>query len=332
MNGKSAIWVTWEHQTRNKSLSGLLGIPLHEIVSEKKGVKRYAESLLKTFQLIRSCKPDVVFCQNPSIVLGFFCVLVKKLLSFSLIVDEHNAGIFPLDGRNRVLNWVAQYIIRNADAVIVTNTSLANQCRSWCGNPIVVEDPLPDFAGQYSANLPVFSGLAREDRRPFELLFICTWAPDEPYLNVLQAAEAFSSETLKITVTGNYNGKLNVSELPDCVHLTGFLSKQDYVSQLANTDGVLVLTTREDCLNCGAYEAVSLLKPGILSDTSALRQYFSSGFLFTDNSVGDLIHRITLLSKDKEFLRSQVECLRSKCEANDLANRQKVFNFLAKLA
>lgn len=332
MKGKSAIWVTWENQTRNRSLASLLGIPLYEIVSERKGAMRYAESLFKTFRVIRSKKPDIIFSQNPSIVLSFCCVLFKKLLSYTVVVDEHNAGLFPLDGRDRLLNWIAQYIVRNADAVIITNASLANYCRSWRGNPIVVEDPLPDFEEQYAANLPVFSGLAKENERPFELLFICTWAPDEPYLNVLQAAEAFSSETLKITVTGNYNGKLNVSELPDCVHLTGFLSKQDYVSQLANTDGVLVLTTREDCLNCGAYEAVSLLKPGILSDTSALRQYFSSGFLFTDNSVGDLIHRITLLSKDKEFLRSQVECLRSKCEANDLANRQKVFNFLAKLA
>lgn len=332
MNGKSAIWVTWEYQTRNKSLSDLLGIPLYEIVSEKHGARRYADSLLKTLRLFRSEKPDVVFCQNPSIVLSFFCVLLRKLFSYSVIVDEHNAGLFPLDGSSKLLNGIARYIVRKADAVIVTNTPLAQQCVQWGGSPIILEDPLPDFVGQYSIAPPVASSPASERSGPFALLFICTWASDEPYINVLQAAEAFSEEELKITVTGNPKGKLDALQVPDNVHLAGFLSKPDYVKQLASSDAVLVLTTRQDCLNCGAYEAVSLLKPGILSDTAALRRYFTGGFLFTDNSVESLKRNIQSLIEEHHGLQARVQWLKTRCEANDLANRQKMINFLAELA
>ena len=329
MNGKSAIWVTWEYQTRNQSLSGLLGIPLYEIVSEKQGLRRYVESLFQTLRLIRSEKPDVVFCQNPSIVLSFFCVLLRKLFSYTVIVDEHNAGLFPLDGKSRLLNVIARYIVRKADAVIVTNTSLAQQCTQWGGSPIILEDPLPDFAGQYAIESPVFGN---EKRRPFKLLFICTWASDEPFMNVLRAAEAFPEETLRITITGNPKGKADSAQVPASVHLAGFLSKPDYVKQLARADGVLVLTTRQNCLNCGAYEAVSLLKPGILSDTAALRSYFTGGFLFTDNSVESLKHNIQALIDDHHGLQESVRGLKTRCEDNDRANRQKVENFLAKLA
>lgn len=329
MNGKTSIWVAWEHQTRNRSLSALLNIPLYEIVSEKKGLRRYVESLSKTLRLIRSRKPDVIFCQNPSIVLSFFCVFFKRLLSFSVIVDEHNAGLFPLDGKSKVMNSIARYIVRSACAVIVTNTSLASQCQIWGGSPIVVEDPLPDFGKWYSVDEQFFTKSKAKNKRPFELMFICTWASDEPYMEVLQAANAFSREALRIIITGRYSGKVDPSEIPACVHLTGFLSKKDYVNQLASVDGVIVLTTRRDCLNCGAYEAVSLLKPGILSDTRALRSYFSSGFLFTDNSVGDITHCVQSLISRHDGLRRNIEALKLKCEANDLVNRQKVINVLA---
>jgi glycosyltransferase involved in cell wall biosynthesis len=331
MNEKSAIWVTWEYQTRNGSLSRLLGIPLYEIVSEKTGLRRYAGSLLRTFRLIRSEKPEVVFCQNPSIVLSLFCVLFRRLLFYAVIVDEHNAGLFPLDGQNKILSWVARYIVRKADGVIVTNDSLAEICRDWSGRPIVIEDPLPDFKEEYAISQKVEQGRMAENGSSFKLLFICTWAPDEPYMNVLQAAKSFSRDALRIIITGNYRNKIDPLAVPDNVHLTGFLSKSDYVNHLAKADGVLVLTTRQDCLNCGAYEAVSLLKPGILSDTSALRGYFASGFVFTDNSAENLAECIKLLMEQAHSLRAGVRDLKKACENNDIANYSRIREFLEKL-
>ncbi|MET4024631.1 glycosyltransferase involved in cell wall biosynthesis [Marinobacter sp. MBR-99] len=331
MNEKSAIWVTWEYQTRNGSLSRLLKVPLYEIVSEKTGLRRYAESLLRTFRLIRSEKPQVVFCQNPSIVLSLFCVLFKNFLSYAVVVDEHNAGLFPLDGQKKLLNWIARYIVRKADAVIVTNDSLAEICSDWSGRPIVMEDPLPDFKEEYAITQKVKKNMVVCAGRPFELLFICTWAPDEPYMNVLQAAKSFSKDALRITITGNHRNKIDPLAVPDNVHLTGFLSKSDYVNHLAKADGVLVLTTRQDCLNCGAYEAVSLLKPGILSDTSALRGYFASGFVFTDNSAENLVECIKLLMEQARSLRAGVRDLKKACENNDIANYSKIREFLEKL-
>jgi glycosyltransferase involved in cell wall biosynthesis len=325
---RSAIWVTWERQQRNHSLSALLGVPLYEIVSDKKGGLRYAESLVKTIQLIASKKPEIVFCQNPSIVLSFFSVLLRRLFSYVVIVDEHNAGLFPLEGQNRLLNLLARYIVRKANGVIVTNVVLADKCKEWGGEPLIIEDPLPEFNSQNQGDRSEKIG---HGNAPFELVFICTWASDEPYLNVIQAAKGFSEEKLTLRITGKHDNKIAEDSLPESVKLTGFLSKDDYVETLKNSNGVLVLTTRQNCLNCGAYEAVSLLKPGILSDTPALRRYFSTGFLFTDNSPEDIAKSIELLMHNHEAYKTDIADLRLLCEANDRSNQHKVIRFLNSL-
>ena len=324
MIGRSAIWVTWERQQRNHSLSELLGVPLYEIISKNKGGFRYAESLVKTIGLIRSKKPETVFCQNPSIVLSFLCVLLHRIFSYAVIVDEHNEGLLPLNGRNRVLSWFARYIVRNASAVIVTNDALAQKCRSWGGRALVIQDPLPKFS-------IISRREVNEANLPFRIVFICTWASDEPYKNVIEAAKSFPAAQLSICITGKYHNKIAKAELPGSVELMGFLCQDDYVEMLANCHGVIVLTTREDCLNCGAYEAVSLLKPGILSDTPALRSYFSKGFVFTDNSPEDIARSIGLLMDNIDAYRREIGDLKSICEMNDIMNQQKMNNFLKNL-
>ena len=54
---------------------------------------------------------------------------------------------------------------------------------------------------------------------------------------------------------------------------------------LYSADAIIDLTTRENCLLCGAYEAVACGTPLILSNTKTLRNYFNSGSVYVDNTV-----------------------------------------------
>jgi hypothetical protein len=66
--------------------------------------------------------------------------------------------------------------------------------------------------------------------------------------------------------------------------LTGFLDEQDYWELLASSDAVMDLTTLADCLVCGAYEAIAVNRPMILSNNAASAATFAGFGEFADNT------------------------------------------------
>lgn len=72
-------------------------------------------------------------------------------------------------------------------------------------------------------------------------------------------------------------------ECVDALDVAGWLPDMEYWQLLASVDVVVDLTTCEDCLVCGAYEAVAVGQPLVLSDTASLRNYFRRGVVFTRN-------------------------------------------------
>ncbi len=145
-----------------------------------------------------------------------------------------------------------------------------------------IPDPIPDLVRP--AEVAPLNGA-------FNVLFICSWAEDEPYLEVLRAAAALDSDIF-IYITGNSRGKEQQlgTTLPANVVLTGYLHEQEFNALLFRCDVAMVLTTRDNCLLCGAYEGVAAGKPLLLSDTRALRNYFSKGAVYIENTA-DLIAR-----------------------------------------
>lgn len=292
----SSAWVTWEVQIRNRSMAKALDVPLFEMLSNKSRWLKYPELAYKTFSLIRKNKVKTLFVQNPSIVLSFLAVLLKPIFGLTLVVDAHNAGIYPLEGRSILLNSIAKFIAKKADYVLVSNTYLAKIVIGWNGNPIVISDPIPDL------EIPSF--LNSNETKPY-IFFVCTWADDEPFQEVLEAAKHVD---IDIYFTGNYKKiyKDGIPNAPENVKLLGFVSEEDYVNYFHQSLAAMDLTTRENCLVCGAYEALALNKPMILSESRVNRELFSRGFLYTPNTVEGISKSIsTILHKHKE-LESQI--------------------------
>lgn len=311
------IWVTWENQIRNRGISSSLGLDLHEITCRKNRLQRYLFSFIRTLRVISENKPKIVAVQNPSIILALLALGLKKLLGYCLIVDAHNAGIFPLEGRSCLLMGISRLLQRGADLTLVTNDRLREIVSSNGGRAFVLPDRIP--AARQCGRFPVDSGTS--------IAFICTFKEDEPYREVIEAAGEIA-EDVHIYFTGNYGNKMEGVQLPGNVTLLGFLSEDDYWSLLASCDFIMDLTKREWCLVCGAYEGISLSKPLILSNTQATRAYFSSGCVYVDPDPESIAEGIALAVSNQAALSRDVKAFKIRVEKKWEVNLQELNKIL----
>jgi len=296
------IWLTWEIQRRNISLSERLNAEYFPIISNKNRLIKYPVNIIKTLFLYLNKRPGLIFVQNPSIVLSLLTIIFGKIYSIPVIMDAHNAGVYPLEGKFKLLNCLAIYLFRNASLVIVSNKYLAKYVKKNRGNAFDLPDPLPHF---YGCNIVKNNGIGQV------ILFICTWAADEPYLEVIKAAEHID-KSIKVFITGNSKGKEKqaTTDLSENIVLTGFLPDEKYISLLASCDIVIDLTTRDNCLVCGAYEGIEFGKPLILSNKKALKEYFYKGVVFTENNETEIASSITYAIKNLEYLIREINELK----------------------
>jgi glycosyltransferase involved in cell wall biosynthesis len=271
------IWITWELQRRNRELSKALCVKFFELseIGEKKNLfKKYLLGILKTGVIIFKEKPKVVFAQNPSIVLSLLVILMKPFARFKVCIDAHNAGVFPKEGKSRMLGAIARWIQKRADLTIVTNEGLRKHVNGNGGRAFILQDKIP--------SIPTVPKICLKGK--FNILFICTYASDEPYMEVFSAFQEISRDVF-LYVTGNYRKrKIDRTALPENIILMGFIPEDEYITMLNSVNATMILTEREDCLVCGAYESISVGKPMILSDTQALRDYFQGSAVYTKNT------------------------------------------------
>ena len=280
----SRLWITWEKQRRNQSTSAALNAKFIEIDLKDSCAVRYIKSIVLTLKAVWVEKPKLLFVQNPSIILSTLAVILGKISSLRIIVDAHNAGIKPREGQSPLLNAWANWLIRRADMTIVTNLSLSKHVTELNGRPGLLPDPLPTLT-------PPQHPLELEGKH--SILFICTWAIDEPYLEVIEAAKHIDPSTY-IYITGNWKKIANElpEKLPANIILKGFVSHEEFDALLFSVDVIMDLTTRTDCMVCGAYEAVAAKKPQILSSTPVLQNYFTKASVYTSNDAHSIASAI----------------------------------------
>jgi hypothetical protein len=133
-------------------------------------------------------------------------------------------------------------------------------------------------------------------------------------MNVIDSGRLLHSG-ISIFITGNYHGKLkNIKEIPENIQFTGYLSTVNYWSQLLSSDIIMDLTTPEDCLVCGAYEALAIPKPMILSDTKINREYFFTGCIYSKSSSADIAEAILKTSEEINDQITNVKILKEKIQ------------------
>ena len=304
-----AVWVTWERHRRTRELASDLGITLIELVARGNALRRYPVLLLRTLAAIVRTRPTRVFVQCPSIVLTAWVLVLKTFGRFQTIADLHNEAVEPFihgfPGYRALLRWIH----RRADLNIVTNGALAEIVRASGGRAAVLPDKIPAIHGSASPGRP--------DARL--VVFVCTYAPDEPYTAVIEAARLLGPH-VAVHITGN-PGRTVLPRLPQNVTLTGYLSEARYLELLAQADVIVDLTAMENCLVCGAYEAAALGKPLVTSDTAALRAYFHRGTVYARHDPESLAEAISVALRDNAELGDAMDQLRTELAADWTAQR-----------
>ena len=301
MRNRKRVWIAWETQRRSLNLSVKVNATRAIFDDEDKGLIRYPLSAVKTFLVLWKHRGQLVFVQFPSLFLAVAACFFKPLLRYTLVVDRHTDFSLelkpPYSLKERMILLLAAYTVRKADLTVVTNAEMAAGIDAAGGWSFVLPDPYPD--------LPTAPQKAHEG--PTEILFVSTWAVDEPVLETIEACRALQNQ-VKIYISGRMKKHFEkaVATAPSNFIPTGFLSDGDYFKLMAQVDCVMAVTTRPSTLVCGGYEAVSMGKPMILGNSKVLREYFCRGALYTDGSSADLIRALRELPEKLPALRREI--------------------------
>jgi glycosyltransferase involved in cell wall biosynthesis len=320
MPGQRSIWITWERQRRNRSMAASVGATLHELEYRGNAIARYCVLIFRTLRLVRGAKPDLIFFQNPSLVLAALMAGLKTLgvIRCKTIGDFHNAGVHP-----PTATFLVPWIVRHCDLVLVSNSNLAPVIEAAGGRCLAMPDPLPSMEITSDSAPPA----------KFAVLFVCSWAPDEPIAAVLEAAGILQSADPDISITITGRPKLAATgwlgDLPRNVELPGYLADPEFERRLAGCSVILDLTTRADCMVCGAYEAVSVGVPMILSNNEPTVRYFRKGALYTDNSAQDIARLILEARGRHAQLRQEVIELKDELATAEKAALEGLFKLVS---
>lgn len=303
------IWITWENHRRSKELSSEFGASYYPLICEAKRPLRYILLTVRTIFLLLKERPNVVYCQNPSIVLTALLAFFKSIFRYKLIVDRHSN--FKLEYKSspdlkwRVFHFLSRWTINKSDLTIVTNEDLKKICENVGGKAEILQDKIPDLRRSGEFQPPPFM----KNMDKIQVMFVTKFDSDEPIDEIAEASKELKDYVCYLT--GNYRKRFSDGEakeyLSHDVVFTGFVSDEDYVSLLEYSDLVVVLTKKDFILNCGAYEAIAMDKPLILSDTPTLRRYFERAAIYCKPDPLSISSKILEASQDLNSLRNSQE-------------------------
>jgi glycosyltransferase involved in cell wall biosynthesis len=270
------IFIAWApHGRRSELLARELGVAVYFIHYLKFQVPYYAPlkyilQSIRTLQVLFAERPEVVFVQNPPFVCSLVVYLYCYLAGAKFVIDHHTDAF---SARWAWARSIQRFLARRAITNLVTNQHWADMLQAWSAPAFILPDPfvvLPE-----GDDLTVKPG--------FNVVFINTFAPDEPLEAVLDAASQLPAVHFYITGDVKKNPAGFLAKLPQNVTFTGFLPDSQYFGLLRAVQAVMALTTRDYTLQGGGCEAVSLGKPLITSDWPYLHELFAKGTVYVPN-------------------------------------------------
>ena len=227
----------------------------------------------RTATLLARRRVKVLLIQNPSLVLGALAVVLSRVLGSQLFVDAHNEAVTPYLNRQGWIVRLSRWVIRHSDLTIVTNRQLAVIVEAAGGKAFILPDrvPAPPVSAPAS-RWAVFS-------------MPCSSPPTRPMSRSRKSSRrcgAWTFSCMSRVIRRSWTrrgceraGERALHRLPPGGGILGAaaLGGRDHGS---DADG--------DCLVCGAYEALALGKPMLLSDNLASRELFGDAALYTDNT------------------------------------------------
>ncbi|MCF8260831.1 MAG: hypothetical protein K9J12_08655 [Melioribacteraceae bacterium] len=298
---KKKYWITWHHQARSRFLAKEFNLELKECFYNKNVFQRHFYSFFWTINILRKGKPDVIFIQL-SFLLSILTVLYKKLSSkeIRVIADCHTKALRrTATGFLGNIFWeVKKWTFRNIDYSIVSNDGMKSDIETLTVNYWILPDKIPDFQMTEKTNQDLYC------------VYISSFAVDEPIKEIVEMARLLPT---KITVywTGKKPDSVILENPPSNLKLTGYTSYEDYVNLITNSQCIIGLTTEDDCLQSGAYEALGVEVPMVLTDSEALRSFFGDSAIYTDHKPEKIAKAIMEVMENKEEMMPKLQRIKT---------------------
>lgn len=258
---------------------------------------KYGPQAVSTLRRLFKIKPEVVFVMDPP-VFAVAAVSAYCLLNRARYVMDCHSGVF----NSRKWRWslpLQRFLARRAAAVLVTNPSHLNEVLSWRARGLIVGDPPP--------MLPATN--VRSAEPPF-VFVIGVFGDDEEVPAVLAAAARLPGVEFRVSGDTRRARRAWLDSHLQNVKFTGFLPTDDFWSHVGQASAVMTLTSREDTILRGGWEAMFMAQPLITSNTSALRRYFTSGTVFVDHNPDSIAGGIEYALSHRAELRVEATKLR----------------------
>ncbi len=299
---KKIVFLKWfPYDKRNEAISQSIGARCLFIHSLKKKTwinapLRYVLQFIRTFVQLWKEKPQTIFVTNPPIFAAATVAMYCATCNGRFVIDSHG-GVF--NHKWKFAEPLHRLLVRKALLNIVTNRSFEAIYKGWGGKTFIINDLVFDIPKQNEVMLS----------KRFNVMVVCSFDPDEPVEEIIAAATELPE--VSFYVTGNYrraSRDLTIGK-PDNLILTGFVPDQDYFDMLHSCNAVMVLVTQGNTMQQGAYEAVSVKKPMILSDWEILRETYPEGAIFVNNSKDSIKDGVLNLVSNYKAYCEQMEIL-----------------------
>jgi hypothetical protein len=226
---------------------------------------RYVVSTVRTVVMLARRRPQALVVTNPPVFPGVIALLYGRLTGAPVVLDDH-PGSFGAQGDQLAARLlpVHRRMVRRAALCLVTAREWCEQVEQWGGRAVIVHESPGDWRPVPPA----------PDASLTTLLYVCTFARDEPVGEVLEAAR--SNPHIRIRITGDRRRcpPELLASAPANVELVGLLPFAEYQRLVRNCDAVMALTTEPTSAMRAAFEAVWAQRPLIVSDWPLLAELF----------------------------------------------------------
>lgn len=300
------VFISWApFCSRSDSIAKRLGGTSYMVYCPRWGSRyltillKYIDQSFRTLRILVREKPGTIFVMTPPVAACFPVWLYTKLAKARYVIDTHSGAL--LDPRWRPMLFLHRFFSRRAATTILTSQYLQDIVRRWGARTTLVSDVPVCFVEACP--------LALEGA--FKMTLVNTFTRDEPLDLFLRAARELAD--VQFYVTGplaGVDGKI-LNAKPKNVQFTDFLPDSQYVALLLASDAVICLTTLPHTMQRGAYEAVYLGKPIVVSDTELLRESFHKGAVHVDNTVEAIVQGVRQMKENLERYREEVKSLKA---------------------
>lgn len=304
-----SVFIVWErYQRRSALLAERFRATIYYVYHGRTGQLlraplRYMVQAWRTWRILRQERPDVIFVQNPPIFAVLVVSIYARCYGARYVIDSHTGAFIEAKWGwsvrlHRLLSsWALQTVVHNKSQEKIVNR--------WGCRYYVLEDPV--------GNYPTTERFSFDGQLNAAVVSSFRW--DEPLDVIFEAAAGLSGVTFY--VTGDYRrcASTLLSKMPDNCRLTGYIPYQQYIGLLRGVDVVIDLVSNGDTLLCGAFEAVSVGTPLIVSDWPVLQDCFPIGAVHVPNTVEGVRSGVRRALCEQVQLRRDILLLREQHQA-----------------